>query len=97
MPRGGVRPGAGRKPSEPATLDIGTFSDPMSFLTAAMNHSELDMRLRIDAARALLPFVHVKKDEGKKEEKAERAKSAGNGKFSSAKPPKLKLIRPDGE
>lgn len=63
-------------------------SDPRSFLLAAMNDVALDPKLRIDAAKALMPFEHRKLGEGgKKEERQDAAKKAGSGKFGAAPPP----------
>ena len=68
-------------------------SDPRSFLLAAMNDGELDPRLRVDAAKALMPFTHVKLGEGgKKDQKNEEAKKVA-GRFSAAPPPKLKAVK----
>lgn len=56
--------------------------DPRAFLLAAMNDTELEPKLRIDAAKALMPFEFAKKGEGgKKEQQAEAAKQAGAGRF----------------
>ena len=64
-------------------------SDPKQFLLAAMNDGELDPKLRVDAAKALMPFVHQKLGEGgKKEQQAEAAKRVAS-KFAAAMPPKL--------
>jgi phage terminase small subunit len=57
-------------------------TDAKMFLTVAMNDTALDAKLRIDAAKALLPFTHKKLGEGgKKEEKQEAAEKASTGKF----------------
>lgn len=67
-------------------------SDPMQFLTVAMNDPALDAKMRIDAAKALMPFKHHKLGEGgKKDEAADRAKKAGQGRFKAAPTP-LKLV-----
>lgn len=68
-----------------------SHSDPRAFLLAAMNDGLLDPKLRIDAAKALMPFEFAKKGEssGKKEEAAAKAKAAANGKFGRREPPKL--------
>ena len=68
-----------------------THRDPRVFLLAAMNDVELEQKLRIDAAKALIPFEFAKKGEssGKKEEAAAKAKAAGAGKFGRREPPKL--------
>ena len=63
-------------------------SDPMVFLKAAMNDPSLDPKLRIDAAKAMLPFTHKKLGEGgKKDEKQVAAAKVSKGRFSSGKPP----------
>lgn len=68
------------------------FSDPKEFLKAAMNDQKLDHKLRLDAAKALLPFEHQRMGEGgKKEEKDKAAEKAAN-KFSTtpAPPPRVR-------
>lgn len=65
--------------------------DPQAFLLAVMNDSGTDAKLRIDAAKALMPYMHKRLGEaGKKEEAADAAKKAGN-KFA-VQPPPLKLV-----
>ena len=82
----------------PPTTAIPTFdissalmhSDPKAFLLAAMNDGALDPKLRLDAAKALMPFTHTKLGEGgKKDQKQDAARKAGAGKFGSSEPPKL--------
>ena len=87
---GGARPGAGRKPKEPAIITLAaTYDDPAKFLRAVMNDSGSEARLRVDAAKALMPFVHKKLGEGgKKEQKDEAAKKVA-GRFTAAAPPRL--------
>jgi phage terminase small subunit len=71
-------------------FDIPPTADPVEFLTKVMNEPAADLRLRIDAAKAMLPFKHKKLGEGgKKELKDSEAKAAGAGKFSPTAPPKL--------
>lgn len=66
------------------------FTDPADFLRAVMNCTKLDHDARKDAAKALMPYVHVKKGEGgKKDAKDEAAKSAAKGRFGAAAAPKL--------
>lgn len=66
-----------------------TFKDPKDFLLAAMNDQETEPKLRIDAAKSLMPFMHQKLGEGgKKDAKAEAAKKAAS-KFGALTPPKL--------
>lgn len=63
--------------------------DPRAFLLAAMNDSLLEPKLRIDAAKALMPFEFAKKGEGgKKEQQADAAKKVAS-RFAPAAPPKL--------
>ncbi|AIO66964.1 hypothetical protein DM82_1134 [Burkholderia oklahomensis] len=79
-------------PQKPASFDLDAmtnFTDPKAFLLAAMNDSRTEPKLRIDAAKALMPFVHKKLGEGgKKEQSAEAAKKAA-GRFAPAAPPRL--------
>lgn len=87
-----VPPKPGAAPNA-VDFDLGamtTFTDPKAFLVAAMNDGRTEPKLRVDAAKALMPFVHAKLGEaGKKDVKADAAKKAGTGKFASAAPPKL--------
>lgn len=78
-------------PSKPFNLALALqHDDPKAFLKAAMNDLELDPRQRIDAAKALMPFVHHKLGEGgKKDEKEKAARAAGSGKFGAPPPPRL--------
>ncbi|MBH9725125.1 terminase small subunit [Burkholderia contaminans] len=79
-------------PQKPAGFDLEamtSFTDPKAFLLAAMNDSRTEPKLRIDAAKALMPFVHKKLGEGgKKEQNAEAAKKAAS-RFAPAAPPRL--------
>lgn len=93
---GGHRQGAGRKPKEIVKLSIPvpvaeslSHKDPKVFLLALMNDLEADVKLRADAAKALLPFMHAKVGEGVKDAKQDAAKKAGAGKFGASAPPKL--------
>jgi phage terminase small subunit len=76
------------------TFDLSTalqHQDPKMFLLAAMNDTMLAEKLRIDAAKALMPFVHKKLGEGgKKDQAAERAGQAA--KRFGARPAPLKLV-----
>ena len=56
--------------------------DPKVFLLALMNDLEADVKLRADAAKSLMPFMHQKKGEGgKKEQQADAAESVKAGRF----------------
>lgn len=68
------------------TFDIGSLSkmyaDPADFLKAVMNDVSEDVKLRVDAAKVLMPYTHAKPGEkGKKEERNDRAKKVAS-KFS---------------
>lgn len=62
------------KPMDPADFDLRpdapiVWTDPMSFLRAVMNHKHSDLKYRIDAAKAMLPYEYAKPGEiGKKTE-----------------------------
>ena len=90
---GGARVGAGRPPAQPSFSAATGNDDPRAFLIAAMNDIALDMKLRLEAAKTLMPFVHRKHDEGKKTTQANAAqKVAAGGKFASGAPP-LRAVR----
>lgn len=76
----------------PASFDLNqalAHRDPRAFLLAAMNDALLEPKLRIDAAKALMPFEFAKKGEGgKKEQQADAAKKVAS-RFAPAAPPKL--------
>jgi len=87
----------GQQPEEQRpTFDLAKalqHADPKTFLLAAMNDVALDAKFRIDAAKALMPFVHGKVgDQGKKEARADAAKQAGKGKFATTRVP-LRAVR----
>ena len=83
---GGQRTGAGRPAKPPAKLkdsDLLTKalqqSDPRAFLLAVMADSTADARLRLDAAKALLPYECQKVgDAGKKGEAQAAAQKANS-------------------
>ncbi len=69
-------------------LVFAEFDDPRDFLTAVMNEQSAEPRLRVDAAKALMPYVHGKvADQGKKEARQDAAKEAGRGRYAQGKPP----------
>lgn len=65
------------------------YSDPQDFLRALMNDASEDMRLRMDAAKTLMPFVHQRKGEGGKKEAKQEAAEKVASRFSPSAPPKL--------
>ena len=89
---GGARSGAGRKPQETVLIDSTDLltSDPTQFLTALMNDPAADIKLRADAAKALLNAeLRSQEAKGKKEERNDAAKRASTNKFAPSAPPKL--------
>lgn len=105
MAKGGYRPGAGRPKGSRNKTRIETPADIQS-AAAYKNMTPLDYMLKVmrdpreDAGRrdrmaiAAAPYCHSRKGEGlgKKQEKDDKAKAAGGGKFAPMKPP-LKLVR----
>lgn len=90
---GGARPNSGPKPKEPTILQLAaTYDDPEKFLRAVMNDAMTDAKLRVDAAKALMPFTHVKKGEGGKKEQRQADAEKVAGRFSAAEPPKLAAV-----
>lgn len=91
-------PVAGRDPvdASQASTDAKFFEDPKDMLRHAMNDRKLDVKARLQAAIALLPFEHQKLGEsGKKEQKETAAQGAVTGRFAPATPPpsQLKLVK----
>lgn len=80
----------------PAGFDLAkalTHADPKDFLLAVMNDMGTEPKLRVDAAKALMPFVHQRRGEGgKKEQAKDKAKEAAAGKFGTRQPPQLKAV-----
>ena len=90
---GGARPGAGRPKKEPTILQLAaTYSDPLPFLMAVVNDQGTDIKIRVDAAKAALPYKHAKPGEvGKKDLARDRAAALGSGgRFAPSAPPPLK-------
>jgi phage terminase small subunit len=89
-PPAGKPAGGSRAPVDFDIDAMTSFTDPKAFLIAAMNDGRTEPKLRVDAAKALMPFVHAKIGEaGKKDARSDAAKKAGAGKFGAAAPPKL--------
>lgn len=90
---GGARAGAGRPPNEPVLLPaMPATSDPLEFLQHVMGNPVNDARLRIAAAVALMPYIHSKKDSGKKGEAQQASKKASTGRYASSPPP-VRLVK----
>ena len=108
MARGGARIGAGRpkksgkaKPPEAQKSDIPEGEPgppdnytPLEYMLRVMNNPSETAARRAWAAQSAAPYCHPRKGEGagKKEEKADRARSAGSGKYA-ASPPPLRVIK----
>lgn len=88
---GGKRPGAGRPKKAPVIAAELTSpdGDPMAFLTQAMLDAELDVKLRIDAAKALMPFKYQRVGEEGKKQKRQKAAEKVAGRFSRHTAPRL--------
>jgi phage terminase small subunit len=88
---GGWRPGAGRPPNPPVICEeVKPSEDPRLVLLEVMNNTALDMKLRLDAAKALMPYMHSRKGEGgKKGERKAAAQVAAMGRFAPADKPRL--------
>ena len=66
------------------------FSDPKDFLKALMNDPSEEMRLRMDAARTLMPFEHERKsDKSKKSARDEAAKKVAESRFAVPAAPRM--------
>ena len=89
---GGARPGAGRKPKEPDLCGDKKLQgdDPLVFLTTVMKDPAQDMKLRADAAKALMPFVHLKLGEGGKKDLKKDAAKVAAGRFAPVAVPPLR-------
>lgn len=75
---------------QPECDKVPAVEDPLEFLRALLRNPLADMRMRHDAAKALLPYTHKKLDEqGKKGQRAAAAQTASTGRFASAAPPRL--------
>lgn len=71
------------------------YSDPLEFLKAVANDPGQDMKLRVDAAKAWVPYVHGKiGEQGKKDAKKKAAGEAvAGGKFGAPpRPPHLRVV-----
>ncbi|RSC23544.1 hypothetical protein EGS47_12710 [Acinetobacter sp. FDAARGOS_515] len=66
-------------------VHIDNAEDPLEFLKEVWKNNDLDLDVRLSAARSALPYVHGKvAEKGKKETKADEAKQATNsGKFAT--------------
>ena len=97
MPRGGYRPGAGRKVGSTAMssddkAEIFESLDPLAYMLRVMNDPTADPSRRDRMAQAAAPYVHAKPGDtpkGKKEEQQDAANRAAAGKFAVPSAPRL--------
>lgn len=68
--------------------------DAKEFLESLLESLEVDQKTKIQVANILMPFQHARVGEGKgkKEEKADRAKAAGEGRFAP-RPAPLRVVK----
>lgn len=58
--------------------------DPIKFLEAMMDAVGLDIRLRFEAAKTLMPFKYAKLgEEGKKDKQKDKSNAAAQGRFAT--------------
>ena len=90
---GGRREGAGRPRSTVPAKSSNGHTDPLEYLREVMQ-THYDDRMRIEAAKAMLPYCHAKKGElGKKEvqqQEAEQTQAASP--YKAAQPP-LRMVK----
>jgi len=85
---GGSRPGAGRPPTPPTFSDTPANGDPLKFLQTVMGDTKADMRVRAEAAKALMPYMHRKVSElGVKAERVAAGAKAAAGRYAPGAAP----------
>lgn len=106
MPRGGARPGAGRKPkplADGATAlkkqmigdaePVISGESPLEFLLNVMQSPDVKLSVRMQAAAIAAPFQHAKPAAiGKKEQRTDNAVNARSKFALPATPPKLAAV-----
>lgn len=87
---GKATPGVDTKTVNTPTMPRAKYSDPISFLEDVMNHQQLPVAMRADAAKQLLPYKHARMGEtGKKATKKENAQAIARG---NAQKPKREIF-----
>ena len=68
---------------------------PLDYMLGVMNNAEAEEARRDRMAIAAAPFVHgrVGGSKGKKEQREDKAKKAGSGRFKPSEPPILKAVK----
>jgi phage terminase small subunit len=65
-----------------------SLSDPLAYLAGVMDDLNEDPKMRADAAKAMLPYMHGKiGEQGKKESQSQLAKETSKGRFAAGAPP----------
>ena len=66
---------------------------PLSYMLSVMNDPRADKELRARMAIAAAPYIHARAGEsaGKKQDKTDKAKAAGKGKFAQGKAPLTRI------
>jgi phage terminase small subunit len=87
--------GSGATPSQNLNpSDALQTEDPVAFLRALMMDPTVDIKLRQDSAKRLIAYEKKKPgDRGKKDDQADAAKVAADGKFAPMKAPKLHAVK----
>jgi len=69
--------------------------EPLQYMLRVMNDPKEDPAVRRSMAQAAAPYCHPRKGEGvgKKDEKNERAKVAGQGRFAPSRPPGIAVVK----
>ncbi len=107
MAKGGYRIGAGRpkgakaksKKKADSVMDIKTAAasenlTPLEFMLKIMRDPNEDLDRRARMAISAAPFCHARKGEKNgKEEKSDRAKQAGEGRFAAGRAPRLEIVK----
>jgi len=87
----GAELSAGIAEKAPPEQQPGEDMEAADYLRKVWNDPSIDATLRIRAAEIVFKEGGGK-GKGKKDEKADRAKQAGSGKFSASAPPQLKVV-----
>jgi hypothetical protein len=97
------KPDCFREPVETSTLtraDVDVEAKkanltPLEYMLKVMNNEGEDPKLRAQMANWAAPYIHPKADNktGKKEQREERAKQAGKGRFTASQPPQLRSVK----
>ena len=79
---------------KPTKAKRGKKLDPLAYMLAVMNDESEDPDMRARMAIAAAPYIHSRAGEsaGKKNDRADRAKKAGAGKFAQGRAP-FKVVR----